>query len=141
MVWNPACANDGCCLCATDKIPSGANSCAANSKLKLTSRPRYSAAFSGASEETFTISSTIFLNSARPGAGMIMVSRRPLTSSVIRRNRPRGFSFKEKTNVLRSIWIRSVFKVSSLLGGLGPWPPKGEYPEDDRSFEIIRFFP
>ena len=48
-----------------------------------------------------------------------MVSRRPLTSSVMRRKRPLGFSFKEKTKVFRSIWIFSVFRVSSLLLGFG----------------------
>src|SRR5262249_34189365 len=92
--------------------------------------------FGGASSEALTISSNIFLNSSKPGAGMMIVSRRPLTSSVMRRKRPRTFSLSAKTKVLRSIWILSVLRVSSLTGGLGPVPPGYPY-DDERSFEII----
>ena len=84
------------------------------------SRRRYSAGcFGGVSAEALTISSNSFLNSSRPGAGMMMVSRRPPTSSVMRRKRPRGFSFRANTKVFRSIWILSDFRVSSLTGGFG----------------------
>ena len=48
---------------------------------------------SGRSAEARTMSSSNRLKSSKPGAGMIMVSRRPPTSSVMRRKRPRGFSF------------------------------------------------
>ncbi len=70
--------------------------------------------------EVFTISSKILMKSSSPGAGMMMVSRRPPTSSVMRRNRPRGFSFKENMKVFRSIWTLSDLSVSSFEGGLGP---------------------
>src|SRR3954468_20890485 len=60
-------------------------------------------AFGGISVEAFTISSRIRLKSSNPGAGMMMVSRLPPTSSVIRRKRPRGFSFNVNTKVFRSI--------------------------------------
>ena len=73
----------------------------------------------GISAEALTISSSSFLKSSKPGAGMIMVSRLPPTSSVMRRNRPRGFSLKVNRNVFRSIWTFSDFSVSSLTGGLG----------------------
>ena len=59
--------------------------------------------FCGISFDVFTISLRSFLNSSRPVDGMMMVSRRPPTSSVMRRNRPRGFSLSVKTKVLRSI--------------------------------------
>src|SRR5580765_672642 len=86
------------------------------------------------------MSTRIFLNSSKPGAGMMIVSRRPLTSSVMRRNRPRGFSLRAKTKVFRSIWIRSVLRVSSATGGFGPPAPGYPY-DDERSFEIIILFP
>jgi hypothetical protein len=44
----------------------------------------------------------LFRNLAKsfnPVAGMITLSRRPLTSSVMRRKRPRGFSFNVKMKV------------------------------------------
>src|SRR5947199_5174886 len=82
------------------------------------------------------MSSRSFLKSSSPGAGIMMVSRRPPTSSVIRRNRPRGFSFRAKTKVLRSIWTLSDLRVSSVTGGLAE--PQGRLPYgDERSFEII----
>jgi ribosome-associated protein len=65
--------------------------------------PRYSCGGGGASDDACTIWSMIFLKSSSPGAGMMMVSRRPLTSSVMRKNRPRGFSLSAKTKVFRSI--------------------------------------
>jgi hypothetical protein len=75
--------------------------------------------FGGISSAALTISSTNFLNSASPVEGMIMVSRRPPTSSVIRRKRPRGFSLSEKTKFFRSIWISPLLSVSSTTCGLG----------------------
>src|SRR6476620_8743440 len=99
--------------------------------------------FGGVSAEARVISSKMRLKSSKPVAGMMMVSRRPLTSSVMRRKRPRGFSFKVKTKDFRSIWTLSVRMVSSTTGGLGEeccgcglWPlcPYGE----GRSLDIIR---
>ena len=69
--------------------------------------------------DALTISSTSFLNSASPVEGMIMVSRRPPTSSVMRRKRPRGFSLRDRTKNFRSICTSTVFNVSSLTGGRG----------------------
>ena len=77
------------------------------------------AVFCGVSFEAFTISSTNFLKSSKPVEGIMMVSRRPPTSSVMRRKRPRGFSLRAKTKVLRSTWILSVLSVWSP--GLGYW--------------------
>jgi len=57
----------------------------------------------GISVAALTISSSSFLNSANPGAGTMIVSRRPFTSSVIRRKRPRGFSLSVNTKTFRSI--------------------------------------
>lgn len=57
----------------------------------------------GVSSEACTISSTAFLKSSSPVEGMMMVSRLPLTSSVIRKNRPRGFSLSVRMKDLRSI--------------------------------------
>jgi len=76
-------------------------------------------AVGGVSEAALTISSITLLKSSRPGAGMMIVSRRPPTSSVIRRNRPRGFSFSARRKVFLSIWIFSERSVSSFDGGLG----------------------
>src|ERR1035437_6286580 len=73
----------------------------------------------GIASDAFTISSTSFLNSARPVEGMMMVSRRPPTSSVMRRKRPRGFSLSVNTKFFRSIWISPLLSVSSTTGGLG----------------------
>src|SRR5437870_2938297 len=74
--------------------------------------------FGGISPAAFTISSNNLLKSSKPGAGMIIVSRRPPTSSVIRKNRPRGFSLCADTKVFRSIWTLSDLMVSSVTGGL-----------------------
>src|SRR5665213_1379151 len=73
----------------------------------------------GISSAAFTISSSIFLNSARPVEGMMMVSRRPPTSSVMRRKRPRGFSLSVNTKFFRSICTSPFLSVSSTTGGLG----------------------
>src|SRR5262249_28910530 len=86
--------------------------------------------------ECLTISSISLANSSRPVAGMMIVSRRPATSSVIRRKRPRGFSFNDRTNVLRSICSFSVRSVSSLTGGREPAPPAKPLGEE-RSCEVI----
>src|SRR5438309_11624457 len=48
--------------------------------------------------EAFTISSSSFLNSSNPGAGTMIVLRRPFTSSVIRKKRPRVFSLSVNTH-------------------------------------------
>ena len=81
-------------------------------------------AFGGVSMEVRIISSKTFRNSSRPVAGMMIVSRRPFTSSVILRNLPRGFSLRVKTKVFLSIWILSLFKVSSATAGFGPECPE-----------------
>ena len=49
------------------------------------------------------ISCISLTKSSSPGAGMIMLSRRPPTSSVMRKKRPRGFSLRVRMNSLRSI--------------------------------------
>ncbi len=98
--------------------------------------------FWGVASDAAIISSMIFLKSAKPGAGMMIVSRRPFTSSVIRKNRPRGFSRRVKTNILRSIATLSVLMVSSLEGGLGDQelPCGCRFPYGDGlSLEIIYF--
>jgi hypothetical protein len=77
------------------------------------------AVFCGVAAEAFTISSTNFLKSSKPVEGIMMVSRRPPTSSVMRRKRPRGFSLRAKKKILRSTWILSVLSVWSP--GLGYW--------------------
>ncbi len=96
----------------------------------------------GTSAADFVISSTSRRKSSRPGAGIMIVSRRPLTSSVMRRKRPRGFSLRAKTNVFRSIWIFSVRIVSSGTPVFGPEKEEARCPKGDgRSFEIIHCFP
>ncbi len=72
----------------------------------------------GSSLAAFTISASSFWNASKPLAGMMMVSRRPPTSSLMRRNRPRMFSLSTKTKVFRSIGNSACLSVSSLTGGL-----------------------
>ena len=64
---------------------------------------RHRGLFSGISSAAFAIRSICPLNSSRPVEGMMIVSCRPPTPSVMRKNRPRGFSLSVNTNFLRSI--------------------------------------
>ena len=46
----------------------------------------------------------------------MMLSYRPPISSVMRKNRPRGFSLSANVNVFRSTWSFSDFNIASEIG-------------------------
>jgi len=77
----------------------------------------------GSSEAVLAISCTTRMKSSRPGAGTMIVSRRPFTSSVIRRNLPRAFSRNVNRKSFRSMRMRSDFSVVS--GTCDSLPPPG----------------
>ena len=84
---------------------------------------RFGGLRSGISLASFAISSKTRWNSSSPEEGIMTLSYLPPTSSVMRKNRPRGFSLSAKVNVFRSIWSCSDFNISSESGCFGLPPP------------------
>src|ERR1035437_6198583 len=79
---------------------------------KLTFPPHHSFSFFDA----LAISTTHFLNSSSPSAGMMMVLRRPSLSSTMRRNLPSAFFLSWKVKDLRSNCICPFLRMSSTGG-------------------------
>ena len=76
---------------------------------------RFGGLRSGISLASFAISSKTRWNSSSPEEGIMTLSYLHATSSVMRKNGPRGFSLSAKVNILVRIWSCSDFNISSAM--------------------------